>query len=210
MKRKKITLTEEDKKLGPQKLMEKYGLSSRGHSWYVLGKGYYWENYLSVSESFAPEWVEQNIKEIEKCALKWLRILAWRRGTASHKLFWVFRNDIIQDGIIYIIQRAGEIQSGSCFLNKCMEIGINNAMSKYFSHGEGKNNISSSFYSLEEKFAEELADEEENIDQIFDQVREEVISSLGQKAWSRLWSWATSRSGKCPEDVLNILKAIAL
>jgi hypothetical protein len=112
--------------------MKKYGLSSRGHAHYVLRKGYFWENYLSVSESFSSTWVEENIKEIERTT----KVVLWwkvrKRGILGHRLFWELREDLLQEGILYVITKAGEIQSGKQTLAYIAEVGINMAVNKFF------------------------------------------------------------------------------
>lgn len=207
MEKRKVDLTPEDKNLGPKELMEKYGLSSRGHAYYVLQKGYFWENYLSVSESFSSAWVEENLKEIEKTTKIVLWWKARQRGILNHRMFWEMRDDLLQEGILYVITRAGEIQSGKKALSSIAEAGINIAINKYFYYGDGAHLTSSTF--LENNPSDEEEDEI-GIDELFLQVKDEIISSYGEKFWKDLWSWATGRSQKLPEEIILTLKAIAL
>lgn len=209
MEKKKIQLTEEDLKLGSTELMKKYGLSSRGHAHYVLKKGYFWENYLSVSESFSSAWVEENLKEIERVAKVVLWWKARKRGVLRHRLFWNLREDLLQEGVLYVITRAGEIQSGKKVLANVAETGINIAINKYFYFGDGAHTVQLPDWA-DNKISSNEAEDEASIDEIFLQVKDEIISSLGEKNWTELWSWATSKSPKCPEDLILTLKALAL
>jgi len=214
MEKKKIQLTEEDLKLGPTELQKKYDLSSRGHAWYILKKGYYWENYLSVSESFSHSWVEENLKEIERAVKLAVWFKARQKGVINHHLFWELKEDLFQEGLLYVITRAGEIQTGKSKLINIAETGIDHAICKYFKFGDGKNTVrkfdfldDASIYSSTESSTE---NDEDSIDEIFLQIKEEIISSFGEKYWDEIWSWATGKSRKLPEEIIIGLKMLAL
>lgn len=209
MEKKKIQLTEEDLKLGPTGLMLKYDLSSRGHAHQVLKKGYFWENYLSVSESFSSAWVEENLKEIERVTKVVLWWKARRRGVLTHRLFFELREDLLQEGVLYVITRAGEIQSGKKALSSIAEAGINIAINKYFYFGDGAHTTQLPDWADNKISSDEVKDEA-SIDEIFLQVKDEIISSFGEKFWQEIWEWATSRSQKLPEEIILSLKVLAL
>lgn len=206
MKKTKITLTADDLKLGPTALMKRYGFSSRGHAGYVLKKGYFWENYLTVEEIFSPEWVEENISEIKRRTRNALYWKSNRMGVCTHRLFNLFKDDLLQDGLLYVIQKAGEIQSGEKQLSFVAQTGIGIAINKYFRYGDGANTTPFSSF-LENNIFEE---QEEGTELLIQKIKEELTFSFGEKAWHKVWSWANSRKSECPEDVFNILKAIAL
>jgi hypothetical protein len=60
------------------------------------------------------------------------------------------------------------------------------------------------------KISLDEAEDEASIDEIFLQVKDEIISSFGEILWKELWSWATSRSQRLPEEIILSLKALAL
>lgn len=212
MKKEKIQLTEEDLKLGPTGLQKKYGISSRGHAGYILKKGYFWKNYLQVEESLSPEWVEENLEKIKQAVKQAVWFKAGQKGILSHHLFKFFKEDLEQEGFLYVIKRAGEIQSRKSKLINIADTGVDHAIIKYFRYGDGANTVNK-FDFLDDQSLKASSFEEDNemsIDELFSQVQEEVISSFGEKVWAKIWSWASSRKGRCPEDVSQILKAIAL
>lgn len=209
MKKKKITLTQKDLELGPNELMKKYGLSSRGHARYVLQKGYFWENYLQVEESLSPEWVEENLQEIKKAVKKAVWFKASQKGVLRHRLFNHYKEDLVQEGFLYVLKRAGEIQSGKSKLINIADSGIDHAIRKYFFYGDGIYTVGKINF-FDDKSIKASDSEDVSIDQLFSIVQEEIVSLFGEKVWSKVWSWASGRSGRCPEDVSNVLKIVAL
>ena len=205
MKKKKITLTEKDLKLGPNRLMKKYGLSSRGHAHYVLQKGYFWENYLTVEENISLTWVERNFVKISKIVnyVFGMKIALW--GYPKNMLS--YKDDIMQDAILYICLKSGDIENGSYDIFTAAGTGVAKAIRKYCLYNEGAHETTLENWDNQTNVSDS---EGINLDELCLQVKAEIVASFGEKDWNKVWSWAKSRTGKCPEDVLKILKAIAL
>lgn len=209
MKRTKIQLLEEDLVLGPAELQKKYGLSSRGHAHYILKKGYFWQNYLQVEENFAEEWAKKNINEIKTVVRNVVSFKSKLRGIIYHDRFKEYKEDLFQEGILYILRRAGEIEAGEAKLWSIACSGVDHAIVKYFYYGYARY-VVRKFDFFDDESINAASDDEVGIDEIFSQVQEEIASSFGEKAWGKVWSWAKSRNGECPDDISEILKAVAL
>lgn len=209
MKKNKISLTQDDLKIGPNGLMKKYGLSSRGHAHHVLQKGYFWENAHDVQENFSPQWVEENFEDIKREVYYAVRFKSSQKGLFSHRLYEEFKEDLYQDGLLYVIQRAGDIESGKSKLCNIAKTGVGLAIQRYFMYRDGKNDIAKmDFWDDKGQWAG--TPEEESIDSLFLQVKEEIISSLGEDEWESLWNWALSRKTKCPTEVMTKLEEVGL
>jgi len=207
MKKEKIVLSSEDLKLGPAALGKKYNFS-RGHAHYVLQKGYFWRNWLVTPENLSPVWVEENIEKIQRVVRTAFWIKVRQKGIARYPLFNEYKNDIIQDAILYVIKRAGEVKDDKSLFSISF-VGIDLSIQRLFFHGDGKNAISKSDYFDNHQLSSPEEEDEFNLDTMYLQVKE-IISSQGEESWKKVWTWATSRSSRCPEDVLSIFKAATL
>jgi hypothetical protein len=213
-KKKKTILTQEDLKLGPTELSKKYSLSGRGHAWNVLKQGYFWENCHVIEESLSPNWVEKNLSEITKAVNFAVFFKTKQKGILSHRLFKEFKKDLFQEGLLYVILRAGEIESGKSKLRNIAKTGVDHVIMKLFFARDGKNNIGENKFCLSgnEKsriMADPDHDEEMNLDEFYLNIKD-LISSIDEKKWEKVWDWALSRKTKCPEDVRTILEEVSL
>jgi len=189
-------------------LITKYKVS-RATIFLALKRGWFWEDFSSINESICLHWVEENITEINSV----VKDAAWfkfrRKGVIGHRLFGFFQKDIIEEGILYVIKRSGEIESGKSKLINIACSGLDHAIDTYFRYRDGGNTVGKlDFFDDESFYAAEV--EEGGIDQIFLQVKEEITSSVGEETWDELWRWALSRKTKCPEKIQAKLREVVL
>lgn len=209
--KKKIFLTTQE--IGERKipeLVDRYKVH-RSTMFRALKTGWFYENAQEIQESLSPSWVEKNLELIKKEVNYAVRYKSSQKGIFTHRLFEEFKKDIYQDGIFYVMQRAGEIESGKAKLGNIAKTGVDHAIMKYFFYRDGKNTVEIlDFWDQKSLKMKDISyDEEINLDDFFINIQE-LISSISEEYWDEVWNWALSRKTKCSENVRAILKEVEL
>lgn len=206
----KTILTQEDLKLSSKELMKKYNLG-RTHSYRVMKQGYFWKNAQEIQQSLSPQWVEKHFEEITEAVKYAVKFKSFQNGFIHHRLFKEYKEDLFQEGFLYVVLRAGEIESGKSKLGNIAKTGVAHAMLKFFFYGDGGHTVGKfDFWDDKSiKMVDPSTEDEINLDNFFINTKN-LISSISEEYWEEVWNWALSRKTKCPERVRAILEEVEL